>query len=58
MDATRSDCDYLYEVLEAVIDAGATTINIADTVGYAMPDEFGELITAICETRARTPTRR
>ena len=35
MDATRSDWNYLYEVIEAVIDAGATTINIADTVGYA-----------------------
>ena len=47
MDATRSDWDYLYEVLEAVIEAGATTINIADTVGYAMPDEFGELISGV-----------
>ena len=37
MDATRSDWNYLYEVIEAVIDAGATTINIADTVGYVMP---------------------
>jgi 2-isopropylmalate synthase len=47
MDATRSDWDYLYEVIEAVIDAGATTINIADTVGYVMPDEFGELISGV-----------
>jgi len=47
MDATRSDWDYLYEVIEAVIDAGATTINIADTVGYVMPDEFGELIAGV-----------
>ncbi len=47
MDATRSDWDYLYEVIEAVIQAGATTINIADTVGYVMPDEFGELISGV-----------
>ena len=47
MDATRSDWNYLYEVIEAVIDAGATTINIADTVGYVMPDEFGELIAGV-----------
>jgi len=47
MDATRSDWDYLYEVIEAVIDAGATTINIADTLGYVMPDEFGELIAGV-----------
>ena len=47
MDATRSDWDYLYEVIEAVIEAGATTINIADTVGYVMPDEFGELIAGV-----------
>ena len=47
MDATRSDWDFLYEVIEAVIDAGATTINIADTVGYVMPDEFGELIAGV-----------
>jgi 2-isopropylmalate synthase len=47
MDATRSDWDYLYEVIEATIEAGATTINIPDTVGYVMPDEFGELIAGI-----------
>jgi 2-isopropylmalate synthase len=47
MDATRSDWNYLYEVIEAVIEAGATTINIADTVGYVMPDEFGELIAGV-----------
>lgn len=43
-DATRTDRKYLCEIVEAVIDAGATTVNIPDTVGYAMPDEFGELI--------------
>lgn len=49
MDASRSDPDYLYEVLEAVIDAGATTVNIPDTVGYALPFEFGALIKGIRE---------
>jgi len=44
MDASRSDVKYLYEVLEAVIGAGAGTINIPDTVGYAIPSEFGGLI--------------
>ncbi len=43
-DATRSDRDYLCRVIENVIKAGATTINIPDTVGYAIPQEFGELI--------------
>jgi 2-isopropylmalate synthase len=41
-DATRSDPDFLCRVVEAVIDAGATTINLPDTVGYATPDEMGE----------------
>ena len=44
MDASRSDPIYIYQIMEAVIDAGATTVNIPDTVGYAMPDEFGSLI--------------
>lgn len=44
MDATRSDFGFLVQILEAVIDEGATTINIPDTVGYATPDEFGKLI--------------
>lgn len=44
MDATRSDLDFLIRVLEAAIEAGATRINIPDTVGYAIPSEFGELI--------------
>jgi 2-isopropylmalate synthase len=43
-DATRSDMDYLCRVVEAVIDAGATTVNIPDTVGYAIPEEYGERI--------------
>ena len=49
MDASRSDVKYLYEVLEAVIGAGAGTINIPDTVGYAIPSEFGGLIRSIKE---------
>ena len=48
-DATRSDPKFLYQVLEAVIEAGATTINIPDTVGYTVPAEYAELITTIRE---------
>jgi len=44
MDATRSDRDYLCEMVEAVIAEGAKTVNIPDTVGYAIPEEFGGLI--------------
>lgn len=43
-DAGRSDPDFLCRVLEAVIAAGATTVNIPDTVGYAVPEVFGALI--------------
>src|SRR3990172_4933214 len=49
MDASRSEPVYLYEVIEAVIDAGASTINIPDTVGYSIPTEFGALIKGIKE---------
>lgn len=48
MDASRTDPEFLFQVLEAAIAAGATTVNIPDTVGYATPDEFGELIRRIC----------
>jgi 2-isopropylmalate synthase (EC 2.3.3.13) len=44
MDASRAEPAYIYQILEAVIDAGATTVNIPDTVGYATPHEFGDLI--------------
>lgn len=44
MDATRSDREYLARMVEAVIKAGATTVNIPDTVGYTIPSEFYELI--------------
>jgi len=47
MDASRTEPAYLYEILEAVIDAGATTVNIPDTVGYTIPEEFGNLIEGI-----------
>lgn len=43
-DAARSESDFLCRVVEAVIDAGATTVNIPDTVGYSVPSEFGEII--------------
>lgn len=49
MDATRSDPEFLYQVLEAVIEEGARILNIPDTVGYAVPDEFGGLIRGIIE---------
>ncbi|MCK4325221.1 2-isopropylmalate synthase [bacterium] len=49
MDATRTEFDFLCEILERTIEAGATTVNIPDTVGYAMPDEFGALIKNILE---------
>ncbi|MFC2069311.1 2-isopropylmalate synthase [Chloroflexota bacterium] len=47
MDASRTEPEYIYRIIEAVINAGATTINIPDTVGYAIPDEFGNLIEGI-----------
>lgn len=49
MDATRTEVPYLLEVVEAVIDAGASTVNIPDTVGYTTPIEFGNLIRTIKE---------
>ncbi|MDD4334732.1 MAG: 2-isopropylmalate synthase [Desulfotomaculaceae bacterium] len=47
-DASRTDFDYLCQVLAAVIEAGATTVNIPDTVGYAIPGEWGGFINDIC----------
>jgi 2-isopropylmalate synthase len=46
-DATRTDPDFLCRVLDAVVEVGATTLNIPDTVGYTVPSEFGELIAMI-----------
>jgi 2-isopropylmalate synthase len=47
MDASRTEPAYLYQILKATIDAGAVTVNIPDTVGYTIPDEFGRLIEGI-----------
>ena len=49
MDATRTNSEYLFEMMEAVIRAGATTINIADTVGYAIPTAFGNVLRRLQE---------
>ena len=46
-DASRSDSDFLYEVIQLAISAGATTINIPDTVGFTTPSEFGNLVSEI-----------
>jgi 2-isopropylmalate synthase len=51
-DGSRSDPDFLCKIFEAVIDAGATTVNLPDTVGYAIPEEFGNLVSFIM---AHTP---
>ncbi len=51
-DAVRSNFDYLCQVIDTAIKSGATTINIPDTVGYALPKEFGELI---CKLREKVP---
>jgi 2-isopropylmalate synthase len=48
-DATRTDVGFLCQVVEAVIAAGATTVNIPDTVGYSMPEEYGQLIRTLYE---------
>ena len=48
-DASRSDIDYLCKIVEAVIDAGATIVNLPDTVGYAMPDEYGAMFKVVRE---------
>jgi 2-isopropylmalate synthase len=54
-DATRSDPDFLCDVLAVAIEAGATTLNIPDTVGYTTPSEYEALIGRICALAARTP---
>ena len=48
-DASRTELPFLMEVVRAALKAGATTINIPDTVGYAIPDEFGEMIKKLKE---------
>jgi 2-isopropylmalate synthase len=47
MDASRTDAAFIYQILEAVINEGANTVNIPDTVGYAIPEEYGNLIEGI-----------
>ncbi len=51
-DSGRANREFLYEILEAVVDAGATTLNIPDTTGYAIPEQYGGLIADI---RANVP---
>jgi 2-isopropylmalate synthase len=48
-DATRTELDFLLECFRVAVDAGATTINVPDTVGYSMPHEFGELVRTVRE---------
>ena len=50
MDATRSETEYLVEILRVAVAAGATTLNIPDTVGFAVPEEFGDLIVYLRKT--------
>ncbi len=55
-DTTRADKDYLVDLYTAAAEAGATTLNIPDTVGYAIPDEYGKLIAYVAErVKARAP---
>ena len=57
-DAARTELDFLCQVVEAAIDAGATTVNIPDTVGYATPAHYGRVIRTLMQTACRTSTRR
>ena len=57
-DAARTELDFLCEVVEAAIEAGATTVNIPDTVGYAMPTQYAGVIRTLQRARAATSTRR
>ena len=49
MDASRSDPEFVYQLLEAAIEEGATTVNIPDTVGYAIPEEFEAFVRSVFE---------
>ena len=49
MDASRTEPAFIYQILEAAVDAGARVVNIPDTVGYAIPQEFGDLIAGILQ---------
>ena len=48
-DATRSDREFLIEIVRTAIEAGATTINMPDTVGYTTPEEYGQMFREVCE---------
>ena len=50
MDATRTNLDFLFQIIERCIDAGATTINIPDSVGYSIPEEIGQLFRTVLDT--------
>lgn len=52
-DATRTDWEFLFRIIDAVVEAGATTVNIPDTVGYAIPFDFGAMIKACFENVPR-----
>ena len=59
MDASRSDPEFLAQVLDVAVQCGATTINVPDTVGYALPLEFGDFIRELyrlCAVAATTCT--
>ena len=58
MDATRADVEFTAEVVQIALDEGATTINIPDTVGYAMPQEYAAFLTRLYELRAGPARRR
>jgi len=55
-DASRTDLDYLLDIYEAVVAAGASTVNIPDTVGYAIPAEFGALVGKVVQRVGRDAT--
>ena len=55
-DASRTEDDYLLDVYEAVVEAGASTVNIPDTVGYAIPSEFGALVGRVVARVGRDAT--
>jgi 2-isopropylmalate synthase len=52
-DATRTDPEFLLDVYRAAVDEGATTVNVTDTVGFALPDEFGRLVRTVAECLPR-----
>ena len=55
-DASRTDLDFLLQIYGAVVEAGATTVNIPDTVGYAIPAEFGKLVGKVVDLVGRDAT--